>query len=409
MRHIRNFSIIAHVDHGKSTLADRLIQLCGGLQDREMQSQVLDSMALERERGITIKAASVTLLYDAHDGERYELNLIDTPGHVDFSYEVSRSLAACDGALLVVDASQGVEAQSVANCYTAIEQGLEVLPVINKIDLPSADADRVVKESEEIIGIQASDAARVSAKTGAGVPELLETLIRRIPAPRGAASAPLQALIIDSWFDNYVGVVSLVRVVNGSLRSGDKIRVVSTGRSHTVDRLGRFTPKPVVEQERATGDVGFVAAGIKEIDGAPVGDTITLENRPAAAPLPGFKQIKPRVFAGLFPVSSDDYESFRDALSKLRLNDSALHYEPEVSGALGFGFRCGFLGLLHMDIVQERLEREYQIDLVTSAPTVVYEVAKGDGAIEYVDNPAKLPPSNEIEEIREPIIIASIL
>jgi GTP-binding protein LepA len=409
MRHIRNFSIIAHVDHGKSTLADRFIQLCGGLADREMQAQVLDSMELERERGITIKAQSVTLYYNARDGQRYQLNMIDTPGHVDFSYEVSRSLAACDGALLVVDASQGVEAQSVANCYTAIEQGLEVVPVINKIDLPSADADRVTREIEEIIGIEAANAARVSAKTGAGVPELLETLVRRIPAPRGEPEAPLQALIIDSWFDNYVGVVSLVRVVNGALKSGDKIRVASTGRSHLVDRLGRFTPKPVVERELGAGDVGFVVAGIKEIDGAPVGDTITLENRPADAALPGFKQIKPRVFAGLFPVNSEDYEKFRDALAKLRLNDSALHYEPEVSGALGFGFRCGFLGLLHMDIVQERLEREYQLTLVTSAPTVVYEVAKSDGSIEYVDNPAKLPPLNDIEEIREPIISANIL
>ncbi len=409
MRLIRNFSIIAHVDHGKSTLADRFIQLCGGLEDREMQAQVLDSMDLERERGITIKAQSVTLFYQARDGERYQLNMIDTPGHVDFSYEVSRSLAACDGALLVVDASQGVEAQSVANCYTAIEQGLEVLPVINKIDLPSADPARVVREIEEIIGIQADDAVRVSAKTGEGVPELLETLIRRIPAPKGEAQAPLQALIIDSWFDNYVGVVSLVRVVNGSVRTGEKIRVVSTGRSYTVDRLGRFTPKPVVEKMLSPGDVGFIVAGIKEIDGAPVGDTITLESRPAAAPLPGFRQIKPRVFAGLFPVNSEDYESFRDALAKLRLNDSALHYEPEVSGALGFGFRCGFLGLLHMDIVQERLEREYALDLVTSAPTVVYEVARTDGAVQSVDNPAKLPPVNEIEEIREPIIVASIL
>jgi GTP-binding protein LepA len=410
MRQIRNFSIIAHVDHGKSTLADRFIQLCGGLADREMQAQVLDSMELERERGITIKAQSVTLYYAARDGERYQLNMIDTPGHVDFSYEVSRSLAACDGALLVVDASQGVEAQSVANCNTAIEQGLEVLPVINKIDLPSAEAERVAREIEEIIGIEAVvGAARVSAKTGEGVPQLLETLIRRIPAPRGDSEAPLQALIIDSWFDNYAGVVSLVRVMNGSLRSGDKIRVVSTGRSHVVDRLGRFTPKAVVESELPTGDVGFVVAGIKEIDGAPVGDTITLERRPAAAPLPGFKQIQPRVFAGLFPVNSEEYEKFRDALAKLRLNDSALHYEPEVSGALGFGFRCGFLGLLHMDIVQERLEREYQLTLVTSAPTVVYEVARTDGAIEYVDNPAKLPPSNEVVEIREPIILANIL
>ena len=409
MRQLRNFSIIAHVDHGKSTLADRLIQLCGGLADREMQAQVLDSMALERERGITIKAQSVTLHYDAPDGQRYQLNMIDTPGHVDFSYEVSRSLAACDGALLVVDASQGVEAQSVANCYTAIEQGLEVVPVINKIDLPSADPERVMHEIEEIIGIEATDAVRVSAKTGEGVPELLERLVQRIPPPRGDPEGPLQALIIDSWFDNYVGVVSLVRVMNGSLKSGDKIRVVSTGRAHVVDRLGRFTPKPIVEKELPTGDVGFVVAGIKEIDGAPVGDTITLENRPAATPLPGFKQIKPRVFAGLFPVDTDDYEKFRDALSKLRLNDSALHYEPEVSTALGFGFRCGFLGLLHMDIVQERLEREYELTLVTSAPTVVYEVLRTDAKLEYVDNPAKLPPVNEIEEIREPIIIASIL
>jgi len=408
MRLIRNFSIIAHVDHGKSTLADRLIQLCGGLADREMQAQVLDSMALERERGITIKAQSVTLYYNAHDGQRYQLNMIDTPGHVDFSYEVSRSLAACDGALLVVDASQGVEAQSVANCYTAIEQGLEVLPVINKIDLPSADPQRVIHQIEEIIGIEASDATLVSAKTGEGVPDLLEQLIRRIPAPRGDPEGPLQALIIDSWFDNYVGVVSLVRVMNGSLKTGEKIRVVSTGRSHVIDRLGRFTPKPVVERELAAGDVGFVVAGIKEIDGAPVGDTITLDNRPAAS-LPGFKQIKPRVFAGLFPVNTDDYEKFRDALAKLRLNDSALHYEPEVSAALGFGFRCGFLGLLHMDIVQERLEREYQLTLVTGAPTVVYEVLRSDGEVIYVDNPAKLPAVNEIEEIREPIIIANIL
>ena len=406
---IRNFSIIAHVDHGKSTLADRLIQLCGGLQDREMQSQVLDSMDLERERGITIKAASVTLYYTAKDGERYQLNMIDTPGHVDFSYEVSRSLAACDGALLVVDASQGVEAQSVANCYTAIEQGIEVLPVINKIDLPSADPDRVSKEIEEIIGIDATDAVRVSAKTGEGVPDLLEALIRRIPAPKGDPDGPLQALIIDSWFDNYVGVVSLVRVMNGSIKTGDKIRVFSTGRSHQVDRLGRFTPKALAQPTLATGDVGFVVAGIKEIDGAPVGDTITLENRPTDTALPGFKQIKPRVFAGIFPINSEDYENFRDALSKLRLNDSALHYEPEVSTALGFGFRIGFLGLLHMDIVQERLEREYQLELVTSAPTVVYEVSRTDGTLVYVDNPAKLPPSNEIEELREPIIIANIL
>jgi len=409
MRLIRNFSIIAHVDHGKSTLADRLIQLCGGLEAREMQEQVLDSMDLERERGITIKAQSVTLHYLARDGERYQLNLIDTPGHVDFSYEVSRSLAACEGALLVVDASQGVEAQSVANCYTAIEQGLEVVPVINKIDLPSAEPARVAQEIEDIIGIEAKDAMRVSAKTGEGVPELLETLIRKIPAPRGDRAAPLQALIIDSWFDNYVGVVSLVRVMNGALEKGAKIRVMSTGRSHNVDKLGRFTPKSVPERTLSAGEVGFVVAGIKEIDGAPVGDTITLDARPAAAPLPGFREIKPRVFAGLFPINSEDYESFRDALAKLKLNDSALRYEPESSGALGFGFRCGFLGLLHMDIVQERLEREYHLDLVTSAPTVIYEVARTDGTVEYVDNPAKLPPSNEIAEIREPMITASIL
>jgi GTP-binding protein LepA len=409
MRLIRNFSIIAHIDHGKSTLADRFIQICGGLAAREMQDQVLDSMELERERGITIKAQSVTLFYTAADGERYQLNMIDTPGHVDFSYEVSRSLAACDGALLVVDATQGVEAQSVANCNTAIEQGLEVLPAINKIDLPSAEPERVAKEIEEIIGIEAHDAIRVSAKTGEGVQALLERLIERIPAPKGDPAAPLQALIIDSWFDNYMGVVSLVRVVNGSLKQGDKIRVMSTGRSHGVDRLGRFTPKSIAEPLLGTGDVGFVIAGIKEIDGAPVGDTITLENRPSALPLPGFKQIQPRVFAGLFPVDADDYEKFRDALAKLRLNDSALHYEPEVSGALGFGFRCGFLGLLHMDIVQERLEREYQLALVTSAPTVVYEVLRTNGAVELVDNPAKLPVVNEIAEIREPIIVANIL
>ncbi|MFT3905740.1 MAG: translation elongation factor 4 [Steroidobacteraceae bacterium] len=409
MQQIRNFSIIAHVDHGKSTLADRLIQLCGGLDEREMQSQVLDSMDLERERGITIKAQSVTLYYMARDGLRYQFNLIDTPGHVDFSYEVSRSLAACDGALLVVDASQGVEAQSVANCYTAIEQGLEVLPVINKIDLPSADPEKVIVEIEEIIGIEAQDAERVSAKTGEGVPELLEAIVARIPPPRGDPDAPLQALIIDSWFDNYVGVVSLVRVVNGTLRVNDKIRVMSTGRTHGVDKLGRFTPKSVSLPQLSAGEVGFVIAGIKEIDGAPVGDTITLENSQCETALPGFKQVQPRVFAGLFPVNSEDYENFRDALAKLRLNDSALHYEPEVSTALGFGFRIGFLGLLHMEIVQERLEREYELDLITSAPTVVYEVALTDGSTEMVDNPAKLPPTDRIEEIREPIITANIL
>ncbi|HTW73612.1 MAG TPA: translation elongation factor 4 [Steroidobacteraceae bacterium] len=409
MQRIRNLSIIAHVDHGKSTLADRLIQLCGGLPAREMQEQVLDSMELERERGITIKAQSVTLNYQARDGQSYQLNLIDTPGHVDFSYEVSRSLAACDGALLVVDASQGVEAQSVANCYTAIEQNLTVLPVINKIDLPSADPARVIDEIEQIIGIEATDAVRVSAKTGEGVPELLEEIVRRIPPPRGDAAAPLQALIVDSWFDNYAGVVSLVRVVNGTVRRGEKIRLMSTGRSFHVDRLGRFTPKSLLLESLAAGEVGFLVAGIKQIDGAPVGDTITLDARPCAAPLPGFKQIQPRVFAGLFPVNSEDYENFRDALAKLKLNDSALHYEPEVSTALGFGFRCGFLGLLHMDIVQERLEREYSLDLVTSAPTVVYELARTNGGTEYVDNPAKLPPVTEIAELREPIITASIL
>ncbi len=409
MKLIRNFSIIAHVDHGKSTLADRFIQLCGGLDAREMENQVLDSMDLERERGITIKAQSVMLKYHAKDGQVYQLNMIDTPGHVDFSYEVSRSLAACDGALLVVDAAQGVEAQSVANCYTALDQGLEVVPVINKIDLPSAEPARVIKEIEEIIGIDAQDAVLVSAKTGLGVAELLEELVRRIPAPKGDPDAPLQALIIDSWFDSYVGVVSLVRVMNGSLKVGEKIRVWTTGRAYQVDKLGRFTPKSLSCNELATGEVGFVIAGIKEIDGAPVGDTITLESRQCAAPLAGFKQIQPRVFAGMFTVNSDDYESFRDALAKLKLNDSALQYQPEVSAALGFGFRCGFLGLLHMDIVQERLEREYNLDLITSAPTVVYEILLTDGTTVYVDNPAKLPPSNLTTELREPIIIANIL
>ncbi len=409
MKLIRNFSIIAHIDHGKSTLADRFIQTCGGLQDREMQAQVLDSMDLERERGITIKAQSVSLRYKARDGETYQLNMIDTPGHVDFSYEVSRSLAACEGALLVVDAAQGVEAQSVANCYTALEQGLEVVPVLNKIDLPSADPAKVIKEIEEIIGIEAEDAVRVSAKTGENVDELLEELVRRVPPPKGEPDGPLQALIIDSWYDSYVGVVSLVRVVNGSIRTGQKIRVWTTGRAHQVDKLGRFTPKSLVADALYTGEVGFVIAGIKEIDGAPVGDTITLDNRPCSEPLPGFKTIKPRVFAGLFPVSSDDYEAFRDALQKLKLNDSALNYEPEVSTALGFGFRCGFLGLLHMDIVQERLEREYELSLVTSAPTVVYEVLTTDGEIVNVDNPAKLPPVDRIKELREPMIVANIL
>jgi GTP-binding protein LepA len=409
MPNIRNFSIIAHVDHGKSTLADRLIQLCGGLQQREMQEQVLDSMDLERERGITIKAQSVTLRYLAKNGVDYQLNFIDTPGHVDFSYEVSRSLAACEGALLVVDAAQGVEAQSVANCYTALDQGLEVLPVINKIDLPSADIGRVSTEIEEIIGIDATDAVGVSAKTGQNVDALLEAIVARIPEPKGDPEAPLQALIIDSWFDNYVGVVSLVRVMNGTLRRGQKIRVWSTGRSHECARLGRFTPKRVDGEDLTAGEVGFVIAGIKEIDGAPVGDTITLESDQCKDALPGFKKVQPRVFAGLFPVSTDDYEQFRDALQKLRLNDSALQYEPEVSTALGFGFRIGFLGLLHMEIVQERLEREYGLDLVTSAPTVVYEIVTTDGVVHNVDNPSKLPSLDRIEEMREPIITANIL
>ncbi len=409
MQLIRNFSIIAHVDHGKSTLADRLIQLCGGLADREMEAQVLDSMDLERERGITIKAQSVTLHYLAKDGQTYQLNLIDTPGHVDFSYEVSRSLAACEGALRVVDAAQGVEAQSVANCYTAMEQGLEVVPVLNKIDLPSADPDKVIKEIEEIIGIDAQEAVHVSAKTGLNVDLLLEELVRRVPPPKGDPAAPLQALIIDSWFDNYVGVVSLVRVVNGTLRVGEKMRVMSTQRSHIIDKLGRFTPKSYALKALSAGEVGFVIAGIKEIDGAPVGDTITTETHGSDTPLPGFKQVQPRVFAGVFPVNTEDYEAFRDALAKLKLNDSALHYEPEVSTALGFGFRIGFLGLLHMDIVQERLEREYDLELITSAPTVIYEVARTDGALEYVDNPSKLPAANYIEDLREPIITANIL
>ena len=369
----RNFSIIAHIDHGKSTLADRFIQICGGLSDREMQAQVLDSMDLERERGITIKAQAVSLDYRSEDGQTYRLNFIDTPGHVDFSYEVSRSLAACEGALLVVDAAQGVEAQSVANCYTAVEQGLEVLPVLNKIDLPQADPERVAQEIEDIIGIEATDAARVSAKTGLGVPGLLERLVQQIPAPAGDPEAPLQALIIDSWFDNFVGVISLVRVVNGRLRRHDRMRVMSTGRTHGANEIGVFTPKRDPVESLSAGGVGYIIAGIKEVDGAPVGDTITLAEAPAAAPLPGFKQVQPRVFAGLFTVSSEDYEDLREALQKLRLNDSALHYEPETSSALGFGFRCGFLGMLHMEIVQERLEREYNLDLITTAPTVIYD------------------------------------
>ena len=408
-QHVRNFSIIAHIDHGKSTLADRFIQTCGGLSEREMGNQVLDSMDLERERGITIKAQSVSLRYRARSGELYELNMIDTPGHVDFSYEVSRSLAACEGALLVVDAAQGVEAQSVANCYTAINLDLEVVPVLNKIDLPAADPDHVITEIEEIIGIEASDAIRVSAKTGEGVVDLLEELVRRIPPPAGDAEAPLQALIIDSWFDNYVGVISLIRVMHGRLSRRDRIRVMSTGRGFQVEKLGIFTPKPLECQMLEAGDVGFVVAGIKDIDGAPVGDTLTLMNVPAAKPLPGFKTVQPNVFAGLYPVSSDDYEDLREALQKLRLNDSALHYEPETSEALGFGFRCGFLGMLHMEIVQERLEREYDLDLITTAPTVIYEVLNTRGEILKIDNPASLPAANEIEEIREPVIMANIL
>ncbi|MGZ4957891.1 MAG: translation elongation factor 4 [Methylomonas sp.] len=408
-KHIRNFSIIAHIDHGKSTLADRFIQICGGLSDREMEAQVLDSMDLERERGITIKAQSVTLDYKASDGEIYQLNFIDTPGHVDFSYEVSRSLAACEGALLVVDAAQGVEAQSVANCYTAIEQGLEVVPVLNKIDLPSAEPERVMTEIEDVIGIPADDALKISAKTGIGVEAVLDQLIQKIPPPSGDENAPLQALIIDSWFDNYLGVVSLVRIVNGSLRRKQKITVMSTGKSFLVEKLGVYTPKQLEKQQLNTGEVGFMVAGIKDIFGAPVGDTITATDSPAAAALPGFEKVQPRVFAGLYPVSSDDFGDMREALDKLRLNDSALNYEPETSQALGFGFRCGFLGMLHMEIVQERLEREYNIDLITTAPTVVYEVETHNGEVVMVDNPAKLPDVGTITEIREPIILANIL
>ncbi len=409
LSHIRNFSIIAHIDHGKSTIADRFIQLAGTLSDREMSAQVLDSMDIERERGITIKAQSVTLDYRASDGETYQLNFIDTPGHVDFSYEVSRSLAACEGALLVVDAAQGVEAQSVANCYTAIEQGLEVLPVLNKIDLPSAEPERVITQIEEIIGLEAKDALKVSAKTGLGIPELLDTLVKRIPPPLGDPEAPLQALIIDSWFDSYVGVVSLVRVVNGAINRRDKIKIMSTGRTYSADSIGVFTPKKLERKTLGTGEVGFLVAGIKEIDGAPVGDTVTLADRPADQALPGFKEMQPRVFAGLYPVDSDAYEELRDALRKLRLNDAALFYEPEVSQALGFGFRCGFLGMLHMEIVQERLEREYDLDLITTAPTVVYEVLLTNGEVVKVDNPADLPEPAVLREIREPIIEAHIL
>ena len=409
MQNIRNFSIIAHIDHGKSTLADRFIQICGSLTEREMSEQVLDSMDLERERGITIKAQSVTLDYKAKDGVTYQLNFIDTPGHVDFSYEVSRSLAACEGALLVVDAAQGVEAQSVANCLTAIDLNLEVLPVLNKIDLPSADPDRVIQEIEEIIGIPAKHAIKISAKKGIGIEDLLEQIVALIPPPKGNPNAPLKALIIDSWFDNYLGVVSLVRVMDGSLPVGKKMRVMSTKRDYMIDEVGIFNPKRQVKKILGTGEVGYVVAGMKNIDGAPVGDTLTLTDNPADKPLSGFKAVKPRVFSGLYPVDSSDYEAFREALAKLRLNDSALHYEPETSQALGFGFRCGFLGMLHMEIIQERLEREYDLNLITTAPTVVYEVETTAGEVINIDNPAKLPPTDKIKEIREPIIYADIL
>ncbi|MCH8619055.1 translation elongation factor 4 [Undibacterium sp. TS12] len=408
MNNIRNFSIIAHIDHGKSTLADRIIQLCGGLSDREMEAQVLDSMDIERERGITIKAQTAALHYKARDGQVYNLNLIDTPGHVDFSYEVSRSLSACEGALLVVDASQGVEAQTVANCYTAIELGVEVVPVLNKIDLPSADPENACSEIEEVIGIDASDAVHCSAKTGLGVQDVLESLITKVPPPKGDPTAPLQALIVDSWFDNYVGVVMLVRIMNGTLRPKDKILFMATGAQHLVESVGVFTPKSLSREELSAGQVGFVIAGIKELKAAKVGDTITVANKPAAAPLPGFKEVQPQVFAGLFPVEANQYDALRDSLEKLKLNDAALMYEPEVSQALGFGFRCGFLGLLHMEIVQERLEREFDMDLITTAPTVVYEVVMADGTILMVDNPSKMPEPSKIEEIREPIVTVNL-
>ncbi|HEY9380520.1 MAG TPA: translation elongation factor 4 [Burkholderiales bacterium] len=408
MQHIRNFSIIAHIDHGKSTLADRFIRRCGGLSDREMESQVLDSMDLERERGITIKAQTAALQYKARDGQIYNLNLIDTPGHVDFSYEVSRSLAACEGALLVVDASQGVEAQTVANCYTAIEQGVEVVPVLNKIDLPSADPDSAMQEIEDVIGIDAHDAILASAKTGIGIDDILEAVIARIPPPKGDPDNPLQALIIDSWFDNYVGVVILVRVMEGTLRPKDRMLLMSTQATHLCEQVGVFTPKFQSRTHLAAGEVGFIISGIKELEAARVGDTVTLVDRPAASALPGFKEIKPQVFAGLYPVEANQYDALRDALNKLKLNDASLQYEPEVSQALGFGFRCGFLGLLHMDIVQERLEREYDMDLITTAPTVVYEVLMRDGTVMQVENPAKMPEPSKIEEIREPIITTTI-
>jgi len=409
LEHIRNFSIIAHIDHGKSTLSDRIIQICGGLSDREMAAQVLDSMDLERERGITIKAQSVTLDYTAKDGNTYQLNFIDTPGHVDFSYEVSRSLSACEGALLVVDAAQGVEAQSVANCYTAIEQGLEVLPILNKMDLPQADPDRVRQEIEEVIGIDATHAVACSAKTGLGVEDVLEELVRVIPPPEGEVDGPLQALIIDSWFDNYLGVVSLVRVVHGTLRKKDKLLVKSTGQVHQVDAVGVFTPKRKDTDQLRAGEVGFVVAGIKDIHGAPVGDTLTHSKTPDVDSLPGFQKVQPQVYAGLFPTSADDYEDFREALDKLTLNDASLFFEPETSDALGFGFRCGFLGMLHMEIIQERLEREYDLDLVTTAPTVVYELELNNGDVVHIDSPSKLPDPSTVREMREPIVLANIL
>lgn len=406
---IRNFSIIAHIDHGKSTLADRFIQVCGGLTEREMEAQVLDSMDIERERGITIKAQCVSLNYKALDGQTYLLNFIDTPGHVDFSYEVSRSLAACEGAILVVDAAQGVEAQTVAVCYTAIEQELEVLPVLNKIDLPQAEPERVIAEIEDIIGLEAHHAIRVSAKSGLGVEDVLEALVKHIPPPVGNTEAPLQALIIDSWFDSYLGVVSLVRIVNGVLKKGDKMRVMSTGRAYDVDQVGIFTPKRTKLDALKAGEVGYVVAGIKEIQGAPVGDTLTLERYQASEPLPGFKRVKPQVYAGLFPISADDFEAFREALAKLSLNDASLFYEPESSEALGFGFRCGFLGMLHMEIVQERLEREYNLDLISTAPTVVYQIITTKGETVLIDNPSQLPPSQQVKQMFEPIVRANIL
>src|SRR4051812_6843780 len=408
MEHIRNFSIIAHIDHGKSTLADRLIERTGGLQTREMEAQVLDSMDLERERGITIKAQTAALTYKARDGREYELNLIDTPGHVDFSYEVSRSLSACEGALLVVDASQGVEAQTVANCYTATELGVEVVPVLNKIDLPSAQPERAIQEIEDVIGIPAEDAVRCSAKTGEGIDDVLEAVIARMPPPKGDPSAPLKALVIDSWFDNYVGVVMLLRVVDGTLKPKDRIKLMATGALHLVEQVGVFTPKSVARESLSAGGVGFMIAGIKELKEAKVGDTVTLADNPAETPLPGFKEIQPQVFAGLYPIESNRYEALRDALAKLQLNDSSLRYEPETSQALGFGFRCGFLGLLHMDIVQERLEREYGMHLITTAPSVVYEVKLRDGTVEQLSNPSRLPPVETIEEFREPVMACRI-